>query len=96
MRGIALTIGALPLAGLLALAVPATADAATGKLVINGRYHHQPSGCYGAYGRPLHIRNWTNQRVYVYQGRHCDGELHFIIHPRSHRTVWHGNSIYVR
>ncbi|MEU1401197.1 hypothetical protein ABZ471_02320 [Streptomyces sp. NPDC005728] len=46
MRCISSTLATLAAAGVLALAVPGSAFAANGALVINGVFHQNPRGCF--------------------------------------------------
>lgn len=65
MRRMATTLGALAAAATLALAVPNSAYAAEGVLIINGVEHFDPSGCYPL-DHPSVVTNYTNEVAVVF------------------------------
>ena len=95
MRRIATVLGAALTAGTLALALPGSAYAATGTLVINGVGHKDPSGCYATGSLVSLVVNQTDRFAYVYSDADCLGEVQQIIQPGV-TTVDFGSSIYIR
>ncbi|WP_030622707.1 hypothetical protein [Streptomyces sclerotialus] len=78
-RHIAATLGTLAMAGVLALAVPSSAYAATGTLTVENLLtgektpHVNPSDCYtlGVTEALSRINNDTDMAVFVYNGPDC-------------------------
>ncbi|GAA0415908.1 hypothetical protein [Streptomyces luteireticuli] len=66
-------LGALAAAALLSLAVPGSASAASGQLVLNGRAFTDPSGCYRNLNAPLSVQNRTRTVAYIHSTPDCTG-----------------------
>ncbi|MFD9909592.1 hypothetical protein [Streptomyces sp. NPDC059063] len=95
MRRIALTAGSLMAAAMLALAVPGSAVAADGVLVINGMAYEDPSGCYDSHRWPLSVGNYTNQVVFILSEPGCSGEVLELVNPDEQTVSELGASVYV-
>ncbi|MEU6999323.1 hypothetical protein [Nonomuraea sp. NPDC046570] len=95
MRRITTTLGTLAAAGMLALAIPGSASAATGQLIINGQLYINPSGCYESGRWPLHVINRTNGPVVVLNAPNCNGNVEAIVHPGQSTVSEHGASVYI-
>ncbi|MEV5510441.1 hypothetical protein [Streptomyces orinoci] len=95
MRRFATALGALAAAGTLALALPGSAYAATGNLVINGVGHQNPSGCYSTGTLATLIVNQTDATVYVFSDLNCSGDVQQIIQPGI-STLAFGSSVLVK
>ncbi|GGO47594.1 hypothetical protein [Streptomyces lasiicapitis] len=95
MRRFALTLGSLVAAGMLALAVPGSAVAAHGVLVINGTAYGEPRGCYESDRWPLSVGNHTDSRAYVFDGPHCSGSVIEYVMPGTQTVSEFGNSVYI-
>ncbi|GLW12723.1 hypothetical protein Misp01_78510 [Microtetraspora sp. NBRC 13810] len=97
MRRTATALGTLAAAGMLALAVPNSAHAAYGELVIGPTTYVNPSGCYGTRGWwPLHVRNWTDGVAAVYDAPGCTGVIIDFVYPNEIKTFSIGQSVYIR
>lgn len=69
------TLGALAAAALLAMAVPTSAHAATGTLIVNGTTYENPSGCINTVGPTLSMVNTTDKPATVYLEGDCKGSV---------------------
>ncbi|MCX4632509.1 MULTISPECIES: hypothetical protein [unclassified Streptomyces] len=69
-------------ASALVLAVPSSASAAHGMLIIDGAAHHSPSGCFplGDFVPPV-VSNYTDSVIEVWSGYDCTGQVDWRIHP---------------
>ncbi|MFD7334877.1 hypothetical protein ACFV98_02590 [Streptomyces violascens] len=95
MRRIAAALGTIAAAATLALAVPASAYAAHGVLVVNGTAYGEPRGCYESDRWPLSVGNHTDSRVYVFDGAHCSGSVIEYVMPGTQTVSEFGNSVYI-
>lgn len=91
MRQIATIFAAV----LLALAVPTSAEAAIGSLVINGFTYPNPHGCYGPGHTHLTVVNHTNQSATIYVGKNCDDRVDRTLAPGQSAYTNVGKSVYV-
>ncbi|MEU1626888.1 hypothetical protein ABZ746_16500 [Streptomyces sp. NPDC020096] len=95
MRRIATTLGAVVAAATLALALPTSAFAATGNLIINGVGHKDPSGCYPTGPLLSIIVNQTDGIAFVFSDADCSGDVQAVIQPGV-STIAFGPSVYIR
>ena len=96
LRRLSFTLGTLALAGTMALVLPTSASAATGVLVINGKRHVNPSGCFWATSHPLAIQNRTNAPAFVFDRPGCGGQVTDVVRPGGSTISEFGNSVFVR
>ncbi|MCX4909001.1 hypothetical protein [Streptomyces sp. NBC_00878] len=80
-RRIAVTLGALAAAVTLAVAVPGSAYAAEGVLIVNGTEYENPSGCYSVDWFPTSVTNHTDAIAEVHSGPDCTGPVEWLVHP---------------
>lgn len=96
MRRIATVLGALATAGMMALALPASASAAHGTLLLGGgQVVENPSGCINADIWPLTVQNRTNEYAIVYDGPDCSGRVLAVVPPGGRATEEFGASVFV-
>ncbi|MER6914557.1 hypothetical protein ABT354_23030 [Streptomyces sp. NPDC000594] len=95
MRRTLTTLGTLTAALALAVAVPQSASAANGVLIVNGTAHENPSGCISPAKPPLTVDNWTDTGVYVFEEANCQGWPIGIVHPGLERQFPQGRSVLV-
>jgi len=89
-------LGSLAVAGMTMLALPGSAAAATGELILGGgQVVENPSGCVNAEHLPLDVHNQTDGIAYVYGGRDCTGSVLAILAPGSSAVSAFGVSVYV-
>ncbi|MGW4378480.1 hypothetical protein [Kitasatospora sp. NPDC004531] len=95
MRRTARILGALAAAATLALAVPTSAGAAQGLLIVNGVVYQDPSGCYPLDDSvPSVVSNQTDAIAEVHAGPDCTGQVTWLIypgetyHPHDSRSVF--------
>ncbi|MET8703580.1 hypothetical protein ACFVUH_33760 [Kitasatospora sp. NPDC058032] len=90
-------LGAWLAAAALAVAVPNTAYAAHGVLIIDGSAHQDPSGCLqlGDFVRPT-VTNLTDSGVQVWTGSGCTGQIEHVLAPGDTYAPIAGRSVYVR
>ncbi|MFJ9950012.1 hypothetical protein [Kitasatospora sp. NPDC091207] len=95
-RRTATVLGAWLAAATLAVAVPNTAYAAHGVLIIDGGAHQDPSGCItlGDFVRPL-VTNLTDSVVQVRTGTDCSGRIEALIVPGQSYAPIAGRSVLV-
>ncbi|MFF8287316.1 hypothetical protein ACF1DY_28415 [Streptomyces albus] len=74
MRRPATVLGALAVTAVLAVAVPSSAHAANGYLLIDGTRHDNPSGCYQL-PQDAEVENHTDQPAEVYSDDNCQGQV---------------------
>ncbi|MGX2995797.1 hypothetical protein JNUCC64_16165 [Streptomyces sp. JNUCC 64] len=87
MRRLVHTLALLAAAGTLTVAVPSSAAAATGVLIIDGyRHFENPSGCYDRRTWPLDVENRTDRTAYAWSGPNCTGLLVGWVGPGGHET----------
>ncbi|MFE6867878.1 hypothetical protein ACFVFS_15080 [Kitasatospora sp. NPDC057692] len=97
MRRLTTVLGALAAAGAMALTLPGTALAATGKLVIApSTVITDPSGCYNSSIVPLIVFNETDGTALVYSGPNCTGSVIAVVPPGGGTTQEFGSSVFVR
>ncbi|MDJ1137250.1 hypothetical protein [Streptomyces iconiensis] len=95
MRGrVTAAFSALAAAGVLILAGPQSAQAATGELVINGQRYQNPSGCYPVPGQAS-IENHTDARITLYMDAGCAGSLAGTINAGGGATLAPVYGVYV-
>ncbi|WP_405577687.1 hypothetical protein [Streptomyces sp. NBC_01092] len=80
-RRMAVALGALAAAATLAVAVPGSAYAAEGVLVINGASYEDPSGCYAVDWYPTSVGNHTDAIAEVHSGPDCTGQVEWLVYP---------------
>ncbi|GGS05634.1 hypothetical protein GCM10010252_50450 [Streptomyces aureoverticillatus] len=95
MRRFALTVGSLVAAGMLAFAVPGSAVAADGVLVVNDTAYEEPSGCYDSDRWPLSVSNHTDSVAYVFSEPGCSGEVTEVVYPGDSTVSEFGNSVHI-
>ncbi|MGK5627968.1 hypothetical protein [Streptomyces sp. URMC 123] len=95
MRRIALSLGSLMAAGTLAFAVPGSAVAAQGVLVVNGTAYEDPSGCYDTDIRPLSVSNHTDEVALVFSEAGCSGQVIELVNPGDETISESGKSVYI-
>lgn len=95
MRRIAVSLGSLMAAVTLAFAVPGSAVAAEGVLVVNDAAYDDPSGCYDTDTRPLSVSNHTDETVLVFSEPGCSGEVIALVSPGESTVSEFGSSVYV-
>ncbi|MFF7455399.1 hypothetical protein [Kitasatospora sp. NPDC008115] len=96
MRRLATVLGTLAAAGTMALALPGTASAANGELLISPNVViDNPSGCYNAPIFPLIVRNNTDEYALVYNGPNCTGHVIAVVPPGGQTTQEFGSSVFV-
>lgn len=81
MRNVATTLGTLAATAMLALAVPGSACAAEGVLVVNGAAYENPSGCYAIDWFPSSVTNHTDAIAEVHSGPDCTGSVEWLVYP---------------
>ncbi|AQZ62326.1 unnamed protein product [[Actinomadura] parvosata subsp. kistnae] len=94
------TLGVVAAATLLSFPFAATAQAATGTLIINFvQVHEDPSeGCLqqeDGYDL-IQVTNNTDQRAYVFSDYDCRGYQTTIVHPGETKSGSLGLSLYIR
>lgn len=95
MRRIALALGSAVAAGTLALALPGSALAAEGVLIVGGVAYADPEGCYDTDSRPLTVDNQTDEVALVFSGPDCTGGLLELVAPGESTVSEFGASVYV-
>ncbi|MGG7570388.1 hypothetical protein [Streptomyces sirii] len=81
MRRLATTLGTIAAAAMLTLAVPNSAYAAEGVLVVNGTAYENPSGCYAVDWFPSSVSNYTDAIAEVHSGPDCTGQVEWLVYP---------------
>ncbi|MEW2526157.1 hypothetical protein [Streptomyces sp. NPDC047071] len=94
-RRTALALGSVVAAGTLALALPGSALAAEGVLVVGGVAYADPDGCYDTESRPLTVDNYTDEVALVFSGPDCTGDLLELVAPDESSVSEFGTSVYV-
>lgn len=97
MRRMTKSLGVCAAAAMVALAIPGSAYAANGLLIIDGVAHRDPSGCYplGDFVPPV-VTNRTDAVVEVWSGYNCEGQVEWLIypgetyHPNGNKSVFVG------
>lgn len=86
-RRMAMTLGALAACMTLAVAVPGSAYAAEGVLIVNGKEYKDPSGCYSIDRFPSSVTNHTDAIAEVHSGPDCTGQVEWLVYPgETYRT----------
>jgi hypothetical protein len=93
MRRVTTLLGTLAAAALLAVAVPTSAQAANGDLIIDGQSHPDPSGCFDL--QDSQVDNHTDQPAVVYQGGNCEGDVVEVIQPGQSSWIDWGSSLHI-
>ncbi|KOV34519.1 hypothetical protein ADK60_11285 [Streptomyces sp. XY431] len=95
-RRTATALGAWLAAAALAVAVPNTAYAAHGILVIDGAAYQDPRGCLplGDFVQPL-VTNYTDSVVQVRAGTSCEGAVEKFVVPGESYAALGGRSVLV-
>ncbi|WP_406113526.1 hypothetical protein [Kitasatospora purpeofusca] len=95
-RRTATVLGAWLAAAALAVAVPNTAYAAHGILIIDGAAHQDPRGCLplGDFVQPV-VTNYTDSVVQVRAGTSCAGPVEKFVVPGETYAVLGGRSVLV-
>ncbi|MFF1376844.1 hypothetical protein [Streptomyces sp. NPDC058308] len=78
---VATALGALVTAAVMALSVPGSAYAAQGVLIVNGRDHRDPSGCFPVPRFPSSVTNHTDAIAEVHTGPDCTGQVEELVYP---------------
>ncbi|WP_371529350.1 hypothetical protein OG302_28325 [Streptomyces sp. NBC_01283] len=88
MRGrVAVALGALAATVTLTVAVPGSAYAAQGVLIVNGNEHGDSSGCYAIDRFPSSVTNHTDAIAEVHSGPDCSGQVEWLVYPgETYRT----------
>ncbi|MER7130520.1 hypothetical protein [Streptosporangium saharense] len=77
------------------LVAPSSAWATKGPLWINGRRHHNPSGCFTVMGR-LSMTNRTDTAAILYRGDRCNSRILGALGPEQRNTWEFVGSVYVQ
>ncbi|WLQ42609.1 hypothetical protein P8A22_23290 [Streptomyces laculatispora] len=94
MRRALISLGSLAAAGMLALAMPQSAFAANGTLVVNGVAYENPGpGCYPAGDDGAQIDNRTDTDVEVFADPACEDGPVTVISAYDSGSVAPGGSI---
>ncbi|MET7344583.1 hypothetical protein [Streptomyces sp. NPDC005547] len=89
MRRLATSLGALAAALTLGVAMPASAQAASGELYLNYQQFTNPSGCVQIPRSPLPynlVNNQTDALVTVYAEPDCRGRIDFVVPGQEKRV----------
>ncbi|EPH42934.1 hypothetical protein STRAU_4018 [Streptomyces aurantiacus JA 4570] len=82
-------------AGMLAFAVPGSAVAADGVLIVNGTAYEEPSGCYDSDRWPLSVSNYTDEVALVFSSPGCSGQVIELVNPGDETVSEFGASVYL-
>ncbi|MFD7416043.1 hypothetical protein ACFVZ3_28025 [Kitasatospora purpeofusca] len=95
-RRTATVLGAWLAAAALAVAVPNTAYAAHGILIVDGAAHQDPRGCLplGDFVQPV-VTNYTDSVVQVRGGTSCEGAVEKFVVPGETYAALGGRSVLV-
>ncbi len=74
-------LGTFAASALLAVAVPTSAHAAEGVLIINGSTHENPSGCFPVDSFPSSVTNHTDALAEIHTGPGCGGPVEWLVYP---------------
>ncbi|MFG2497204.1 hypothetical protein ACGFSB_03160 [Streptomyces sp. NPDC048441] len=94
-RRMAMALGALAAAATLALAVPGSAYAAQGVLIVNGSEYVDPSGCYPIDRYPSSVANHTDAIAEVHSGPDCTGQVEWLVYPGEAYYTETAQSVFV-
>jgi hypothetical protein len=95
MRRIASLLGMLAVAGVVAVALPSSASAASGVLRVNNKPYEDPSGCYISQQSMMDVINDTDQPVELYATPNCTGPVIMVIDPESEESGIDAQSVKV-
>ncbi|MFD0402305.1 hypothetical protein ACFV84_04595 [Kitasatospora sp. NPDC059811] len=93
MRRISKALGAVALAAAVAVAVPGSAQAATGQLRVGFKTYNNPSGCYQSDIWPLIVENLTDKPADVHDRPGCEGPVIGVVNPGETKTFEFGASV---
>ncbi|WP_405715713.1 MULTISPECIES: hypothetical protein [unclassified Streptomyces] len=96
MRRALTAFGTLAAAAMLSVSVTQSAGAATGDLIINGKVHSNPSGCFDSDRWPLGVDNRTDDLVLIFEDASCSGSVIAVVPPGSRQVSEFGASVFVR
>jgi hypothetical protein len=94
-RRIAVALGALAAAVTLAVAVPGSAYAAEGVLIVNVTAYENPSGCYGVDWFPTSVTNHTDAIAEVHSGPDCSGPVEWLVYPGETYNTETAQSVFI-
>ncbi|MEU3731626.1 hypothetical protein AB0E81_19755 [Streptomyces sp. NPDC033538] len=93
-RHMAMALGALAAAVTL-VAVPGSAYAAEGVLIINGSEQEDPSGCYAIDWYPSSVTNHTDAIAEVHSGPDCTGPVEWLVFPSETYYTETAQSVFI-
>ncbi|MFD5271535.1 hypothetical protein [Streptomyces sp. NPDC058335] len=88
-------LGAFAARVLLAVAVPTSAHAAEGVLIVNGVAHENPSGCFPVDWFPSSVTNHTDAIAEVHSGPGCGGAVEWLVYPGETYYTETAQSVYI-
>ncbi|MFD0005105.1 hypothetical protein ACFVJ4_22160 [Streptomyces sp. NPDC127178] len=94
-RRMAVALGALAAAAILAVAVPGSAYAAEGVLIVNGAAYENPSGCYSVDRFPSSVANHTDAIAEVHSGPDCSGQVEWLVYPGETYQTETAQSVFI-
>ncbi|MEU8890845.1 hypothetical protein [Streptomyces sp. NPDC048442] len=94
-RRMALALGALAAAATMTVAVPGSAYAAEGVLIVNGNEYEDPSGCYAVDRFPSSVTNHTDAIAEVHSGPGCTGQVEWLVYPGETYHTETAQSVFV-
>ncbi|MFF8097923.1 hypothetical protein [Streptomyces sp. NPDC016675] len=74
-------LGTFAASALLAVAVPTSAHAAEGVLIVNGSAYENPSGCFQVDSFPSSVTNHTDAIAEIHAGPGCGGPVEWLVYP---------------
>ncbi|SHG76904.1 hypothetical protein [Streptoalloteichus hindustanus] len=95
MRRAMTVLAALAVAGATAVTAPTAAGAARGTLVVDGKQHEDPNGCYASTRNPLTVTNFTDRLAYVYDDDKCEGSMVGFVQQGGTASFPFGSSVQV-
>ncbi|MCP2257543.1 hypothetical protein LX15_001228 [Streptoalloteichus tenebrarius] len=95
MRPVVTTLAALALAVAAAVTAPGPAEAAQGTLVVDGKRHQDPSGCFASEQYPMTIANNTDSMASVFDDAECSGTMVALIPPGGGGVFQYGSSVQI-
>ncbi|MFE7612328.1 hypothetical protein [Streptomyces celluloflavus] len=96
MRQLCKALGAVVLAAVVGVAVPGSAQAATGDLKVGFTTYHNPRGCYESEIFPLIVGNQTDQVANVYDRPGCQGPVAGQVKRGESKTFEFGASVRIQ
>ncbi|MBZ3900858.1 hypothetical protein [Streptomyces griseiscabiei] len=91
----AVALGALAAAVTLTVAVPGSAYAAEGVLIINDIGYENPSGCYPVDRLPSSVANHTDAIAEVHSGADCGGPVEWLVYPGETYQTETAQSVFI-